>query len=413
MRSRARRQPWCRCRAAGVPRAVWCTRTVSCSRRRGRSAVAMACTFAEATGRRSKRSWPAGIRRRAWRCSSVEGLGVPPVVVAARPARVGHLALAVARSWSNAVTASAGIVAVIGGPLPTGRRRSIEQVIRTTAPMHDGFAGGAFMDTAGACSASTTATAIRGLGVVDPGRHRAEDGRHARRARRAQARLPGPGGAAGEPARGSARRRRPRGRAARRRRDAGGPGRRGRRPGRRHPARLRRPRALVAGGPAGSPDGRPRRADASALRVLRGGTGRRTSPSPSGSVQLDDLCACCSSDSAADRARLRAKLERAFEIAGEFPTPVLGAAARASTADAVSLAPRRGDDDDSAEPLTPREVQVLELLAEGLSNKAIAARLGISDQTVKFHVAAISGKLGASNRTDAVRRAIRRGLVTV
>jgi DNA-binding NarL/FixJ family response regulator len=48
-----------------------------------------------------------------------------------------------------------------------------------------------------------------------------------------------------------------------------------------------------------------------------------------------------------------------------------------------------------------------------LSNKAIAARLSISDQTVKFHVAAISGKLGASNRTDAVRRAFRRGLVTV
>ena len=56
---------------------------------------------------------------------------------------------------------------------------------------------------------------------------------------------------------------------------------------------------------------------------------------------------------------------------------------------------------------------MLELLAEGLSNKAIAARLGISDQTAKFHVAAISGKLAASNRTDAVRRAIRRGLVTL
>ena len=50
---------------------------------------------------------------------------------------------------------------------------------------------------------------------------------------------------------------------------------------------------------------------------------------------------------------------------------------------------------------------------EGLSNKTIAARLGISDQTVKFHVAAICGKLDAANRTDAVRRAIRRGLVTV
>jgi DNA-binding NarL/FixJ family response regulator len=63
--------------------------------------------------------------------------------------------------------------------------------------------------------------------------------------------------------------------------------------------------------------------------------------------------------------------------------------------------------------LTPREVEVLEYLVEGLSNKTIAARLGISDQTVKFHVAAISGKLGAANRTDAVRRAIRRGLVSV
>jgi DNA-binding NarL/FixJ family response regulator len=48
-----------------------------------------------------------------------------------------------------------------------------------------------------------------------------------------------------------------------------------------------------------------------------------------------------------------------------------------------------------------------------LSNKAIAARLGISDQTVKFHVASIAGKLGAQNRTDAVRRAVRRGLVTL
>jgi DNA-binding NarL/FixJ family response regulator len=56
---------------------------------------------------------------------------------------------------------------------------------------------------------------------------------------------------------------------------------------------------------------------------------------------------------------------------------------------------------------------VLELLAEGLSNKAIAAALGVSDQTVKFHVASISGKLGASNRTEAVRMAVRRGLITM
>jgi S1-C subfamily serine protease len=98
----------------------------------------------------------------------VADLDVRPIAVAASPVRVGHIALAVARSWSNAVTASAGVVSVIGGPLQTGRRRAIEQVIRTTAPMHDGFAGGAFLDASGALAGVTTAAAIRGLGVVIP-----------------------------------------------------------------------------------------------------------------------------------------------------------------------------------------------------------------------------------------------------
>jgi S1-C subfamily serine protease len=66
------------------------------------------------------------------------------------------------------VTASAGIVAIIGGPLQTGRRRSIEQVFRTTAPMHDGFAGGAFVGASGEVIGITTASSIRGLGVVIP-----------------------------------------------------------------------------------------------------------------------------------------------------------------------------------------------------------------------------------------------------
>jgi len=65
------------------------------------------------------------------------------------------------------------------------------------------------------------------------------------------------------------------------------------------------------------------------------------------------------------------------------------------------------------EALTAREQEVLAHLAQGMSNKAIAHALGISDQTVKFHVAAIIAKLGAANRTDAVRRAIRRGLVAI
>lgn len=96
------------------------------------------------------------------------GLDVRPFVPAAAVARVGHLALAVARSWSNAVTASAGIISVIGGPLPTGWRRAIDQVIRTTAPMHDGFAGGAFLDSAGGLIGVATAAEIRGLGVIIP-----------------------------------------------------------------------------------------------------------------------------------------------------------------------------------------------------------------------------------------------------
>jgi len=98
----------------------------------------------------------------------VSGLGAPPIARAAAEPRVGHLALAIARSWSNAVTATAGLVSVIGGPLATGRRRSIERVIRTSAPMHEGFSGGAFVDTAGALLGVATAISIRGLGVVIP-----------------------------------------------------------------------------------------------------------------------------------------------------------------------------------------------------------------------------------------------------
>lgn len=96
------------------------------------------------------------------------GLDAPPIAPSNAPVRVGHLALALARSWSNAITASAGIVAVIGGPLQTGPRRVIDQVFRTTAPMHDGFAGGAFLDTSGGLIGIATATSIRGLGVVIP-----------------------------------------------------------------------------------------------------------------------------------------------------------------------------------------------------------------------------------------------------
>jgi DNA-binding NarL/FixJ family response regulator len=114
-----------------------------------------------------------------------------------------------------------------------------------------------------------------------------------------------------------------------------------------------------------------------------------------------------------DRARLRAGLNGSLRVVGEFPT-LAAAEASGIEADGMLVAPpARGYEEGFAEPLTPREIEVLELLAEGLPNKAIARRLQISDQTVKFHVASISGKLGAANRTDAVRRAVRRGLITL
>jgi DNA-binding CsgD family transcriptional regulator len=66
---------------------------------------------------------------------------------------------------------------------------------------------------------------------------------------------------------------------------------------------------------------------------------------------------------------------------------------------------------DGEVPLTPRELEVLTLLAEGMSNKAISRRLGISVHTAKFHVGALIDKLDAVGRTDAVAHAARRGVI--
>jgi DNA-binding NarL/FixJ family response regulator len=65
------------------------------------------------------------------------------------------------------------------------------------------------------------------------------------------------------------------------------------------------------------------------------------------------------------------------------------------------------------EPLTRREMEVLGAMAEGLANKEIAARLGISENTTKFHVASVMGKLGAGSRTEAVMLGIRYGIVLI
>ena len=114
---------------------------------------------------------------------------------------------------------------------------------------------------------------------------------------------------------------------------------------------------------------------------------------------------------------------------GLLPHSVLGddlaSALRACAAGLVVLSPEFSDivfassqftDDIGTEPiesLTPREQEVLVMMAEGLLNKEIADRLDVSDHTVKFHVSSIMGKLGASSRTEAVTRGIRRGLLFV
>jgi DNA-binding NarL/FixJ family response regulator len=76
------------------------------------------------------------------------------------------------------------------------------------------------------------------------------------------------------------------------------------------------------------------------------------------------------------------------------------------------------DDDDvqdagPQEALTPRERDVLEMASRGLSNRDIGAALGISEHTVKFHLAGLYGKLGVSTRTAAVRRGLRQGIIAI
>jgi len=105
-------------------------------------------------------------------------------------------------------------------------------------------------------------------------------------------------------------------------------------------------------------------------------------------------------------AALRALLQGLGVVDGAF------AAALARPAGLPALKP--WDDRQSApliEELTPRELAVLRLVAEGLPNKTIAVKLGISEHTVKFHVNAILGKLGVASRTEAVVRATRLGLI--
>jgi DNA-binding NarL/FixJ family response regulator len=81
--------------------------------------------------------------------------------------------------------------------------------------------------------------------------------------------------------------------------------------------------------------------------------------------------------------------------------------------EAAGIVGRAGMDAVPFEELTERELEVLRLLAQGMPNKEIAAHLVISERTAKFHVSSIMGKLGATNRTEAVSLAAQRGLISL
>ncbi len=100
--------------------------------------------------------------------------------------------------------------------------------------------------------------------------------------------------------------------------------------------------------------------------------------------------------------------DRLAALLGKVSGLRLAAPGEAATAAIVSRDPRTMPADIA---LTPRELDVLALMAEGGSNKMIARRLGISVHTVKFHVASLLDKLDATGRTDAVAHAARRGVI--
>jgi two-component system, NarL family, response regulator YdfI len=117
-------------------------------------------------------------------------------------------------------------------------------------------------------------------------------------------------------------------------------------------------------------------------------------------------------------AGVRAVIPRAAtaeEIAAAIQASVAGLVVLHPDALRSVLSPMPSRDQPELDPadqiLSPREIEVLRMTAEGLGNKEIASKLGISDHTVKFHISSIFAKLGASSRTEAVAIGIRKGLL--
>jgi DNA-binding NarL/FixJ family response regulator len=107
-------------------------------------------------------------------------------------------------------------------------------------------------------------------------------------------------------------------------------------------------------------------------------------------------------------------------LRADAPAAEILAAIEAAAAGMAAIDPRElealmsaGPPVESAMPLTARELEVLRMLADGAANKTIAWKLGITENTVKFHVAQILAKLNAGTRTEAVTVGIRKGLILV
>lgn len=118
------------------------------------------------------------------------------------------------------------------------------------------------------------------------------------------------------------------------------------------------------------------------------------------------------------RSGARAALPRdasAAEIAAAVEAAAAGLVAvpAGAVATLARARPSERQDEGPVQPLTPREIEVLRMLAEGFGNKTIAWKLKISEHTVKFHVASIFTKLNAGTRTEAVTAGVRRGLILV
>lgn len=135
----------------------------------------------------------------------------------------------------------------------------------------------------------------------------------------------------------------------------------------------------------------------------------------SGMAQLEVplLALVCTPEEAARTLRYGAVGVLDATVSGERLLSVLAALVQGFAVLEPTFLLRPPADDTPTETLTPRERSVLALLAEGMSNKAIAKRLEISDHTVKFHLAAVLSKLSATSRTEAVTKAVRAGLLTL